>query len=546
MMIVRKALLPWKNCAVAIIYWVLPTLASAAVVLPGVQLSPRQEMVRGNRSEVESLDPHKVSGVTEAHIINDLLEGLVNFGPQGEIVPGVAQSWQSPDQKTWIFSLRPEAKWSNGDPVTAQDFVYSWQRLVDPNTVSPYSTYLKDMQLQNSDEIFKGQQPVETLGIQALNKYTLQMTLSQPLPYFVKMLAHTSVKPVHRATVEQYGEQWTQPGVYVGNGAYSLKEWVVNERITLTRNKRYWDDDRTVINQVKFLPIADNHEIARYRSGELDMIFETVPSATFQQLKQEYAGELHKIPGVATYYYGLNCRKPPFDNVKVRKAVALTLDREVLVEKVKGQWDSAAYSFTPPTVDGYSAVKRPEWASWSQKKRIKAAKSLLQEAGYHSKNPLKFSILYPSLELHQQLAIAISLFWKQALDAEVTLESQEWKSYLENKKLGNFQMIQARWVADYNEPSAFFNILLPGSSNNHFGYDSPQFANCIQQALVTANESQRQAHYQTAEALLATDMPIIPVYHYVDARLIKPYVQGYSLQNAMKIICTKDLYLTKH
>jgi oligopeptide transport system substrate-binding protein len=545
MMTVMRALLQRTNWAVAFIYLVVSTLASAAVVPPGVQLSPRQELVRGNGTEVASLDPHKVSGVPESHIINDLLEGLVNFGPQGEIVPGVAQSWQSADQKTWIFSLRPEAKWSNGDPVTAQDFVYSWQRLADPNTVSPYSTYLKDMQLQNSDEILKGQQPLENLGIQALNDHTLQITLSQPLPYFVKMLAHTSVKPVHRATIEKHGDKWTQPGVQVGNGAYRMQEWVVNEHITLTRNELYWDNRQTIINQVKYLPIQGQHEIARYHADEVDMIHGTVPLAVFQQLKRDCPEELHKNSVAGTYYYDLNNRKAPFDNVKVRQAVALALDRVALVEKVKGQWDVAAYRFTPSAIEG-SQLQDPEWAAWPQKKRIKAAKALLREAGYDSKNPLKFSILYNSSELHQQLAIAVSMLWKQTLGAEVTLESQEWKSYLENRQLGNFQMVRGGWVADYNEASAFLNILLPGSSNNYSGYDCPQFAKSMFQALVASNESQRQAHYQAAEALLATDMPIIPVYHYVDARLIKPYVQGYSLQNAMKIICTKDLYMTQH
>jgi oligopeptide transport system substrate-binding protein len=542
---ILRSILQWRNLAAVIIYLIVPAFSRAAEVPTGVQLSPKQELVRSQGTEVASLDPHKASGQPEANIIHELLEGLVNFGVHGEIVPGVAQSWQSSDQKTWIFSLRPEAKWSNGDPVTAQDFVYSWRRLADPNTASIYSSYLQDMQLQNSQEVLSGNQPVETLGIQALDAHTLQITLSQPLSYLIKMLAHTSVKPVHRATIEKYGDQWTQPGVQVGNGAYKMQEWVVNERITLSRNKLYWDDSRTVINQVKYLPIPDQPEIARYRSGEVDIIYDTVPAEMFQQIKQEYPEELHKIPAVSTYYYELNCRKPPFDNVKVRQALALTLDRTALVEKVKGQWDTAAYTMTPPSIEGAS-VKRPEWADWSQEKRIKTAKKLLQEAGYNNKNPLKFSILYNSLSLHQQLATAVSTLWKQVLGAEITLEKQEWKSYLENRHLGQFQMVRGGWVADYNEPSAFLNILLPESSNNYSGYNSPQFAKWVKQALVASNDSQRQACYQKAEAQLALDMPIVPVYHYVDARLIKPYVQGYSTQNPMKVIYTKDLYITQH
>lgn len=228
----------------------------AATVPAGVELAKEQVLVRNNGAEVSSLDPHKIEGVPESNVARDLYEGLVISDPDGHPIPGVAERWESSDFKVWTFHLRKDAKWSNGEPVTAQDFVYSWQRLADPKTVSPYASYLQYGHLLNIDDIIASKKSPDTLGVKALDDHTLEVTLSEPIPYFYKLLNHSSLSPVNKAAVEKFGDKWTQPENWVGNGAYRLKSWVVNERLVLERNTQYWDNAKTVINQVTYLPIA--------------------------------------------------------------------------------------------------------------------------------------------------------------------------------------------------------------------------------------------------------------------------------------------------
>lgn len=262
-------------------------VAQAANVPAGVQLAEKQTLVRNNGSEVQSLDPHKIEGVPESNISRDLFEGLIISDVEGKPSPGVAEKWDNKDFKVWTFHLRKDAKWSDGSPVTAQDFVYSWQRLSDPNTASPYASYLQYGHIVNIDDIVAGKKPVTDLGVKAIDDHTFEVTLSEPVPYFYKLLVHSSVSPVPKAVVEKYGDKWTQPANIVSNGSYKLKDWVVNERIVLERNTNYWDNAKTVINQVTYLPISSEvTDVNRYRSGEIDMTYNNMPIELFQKLKK--------------------------------------------------------------------------------------------------------------------------------------------------------------------------------------------------------------------------------------------------------------------
>ncbi len=259
------------------------TSAFAADVPAGVQLADKQEIVKNNGSEVQSLDPHKIEGVPENNVTRDLMEGLANNSPDGSIVPGVAESWDNKDFKVWTFHLRKDAKWSNGKPVTAQDFVYSWQRVVDPKTASPYASYLQYAHVENVDDIIAGKKDKSTLGVKAIDDHTFQVTLSEPVPYLVEMTPHYAMKPVYKDAVEKFGEKWTLPANYVSNGAYKLKDWIVNERIVLERNPEYWDNAKTIINKVTFLPISSEvTDVNRYRTGEIDMTYNNMPIELFQ------------------------------------------------------------------------------------------------------------------------------------------------------------------------------------------------------------------------------------------------------------------------
>ncbi|MDM2748897.1 oligopeptide ABC transporter substrate-binding protein OppA [Citrobacter sp. Cs237] len=520
--------------------------AMAAVVPPGVQLAEKQTLVRNNGSEVQSLDPHKIEGVPESNISRDLFEGLIISDVEGKPSPGVAEKWDNKDFKVWTFHLRKDAKWSDGSPVTAQDFVYSWQRLADPNTASPYASYLQYGHIVNIDDIVAGKKPVTDLGVKALDDHTFEVTLSEPVPYFYKLLVHSSVSPVPKAVVEKFGDKWTQPANIVSNGAYKLKDWVVNERIVLERNPQYWDNAKTVINQVTYLPISSEvTDVNRYRSGEIDMTYNNMPIELFQKLKKEIPNEVHVDPYLCTYYYEINNQKAPFTDVRVRTALKLALDRDIIVNKVKNQGDLPAYSFTPPYTDGAKLVE-PEWFGWTQEKRNEEAKKLLAEAGYTADKPLTFNLLYNTSDLHKKLAIAAASIWKKNLGVNVKLENQEWKTFLDTRHQGNYDVSRAAWCADYNEPTSFLNMVLSDSSNNTTHYKSPAFDKIIADTLNAQDDAQRSELYAQAEQQLDKDSAIVPVFYYVNARLVKPWVGGYTGKDPMDNIHVKDLYIIKH
>lgn len=521
-------------------------VAMAADVPAGVTLADKQTLVRNNGSEVQSLDPHKIEGVPESNISRDLFEGLVITDSDGHPIPGVAEKWENKDNKVWTFHLRKDAKWSNGDPVTAQDFVYSWERLADPNTASPYASYLQYGHIVNIDDIIAGKKPITDLGVKALDDHTLQVTLSEPVPYFYKLLPHSSMSPVPRATVEKYGDKWTQPGNLVSNGAYKLKDWVVNERIVLDRNPEYWDNKKTVINQVTYLPIASEvTDVNRYRSGEIDMTYNNMPIELFQKLKKDIPNEVRVTPYMCTYYYEINNQKAPFNDPRVRTALKLAMDRDIIVNKVKNQGDLPAYGYTPPYADG-AKMTPPEWFGWTQEKRNAEAKKLLAEAGYGKDKPLTFNLLYNTSDLHKKLAIATASIWQKNLGANVKLENQEWKTFLDSRHQGTFDVARAGWCADYNEPTSFLNSMLSDSSNNTSHYKSAAFDKIIADTLKVDTEEQRAELYNKAEQQLDKDSVIVPVFYYVNARLVKPWVGGYTGKDPLDNVRVKDLYIIKH
>ena len=516
--------------------------AFAANVPEGTKLAAKQELVKGNGTEVASIDPHKTQGVPESNVIRDLLEGLVNQDADGNTIPGVAERWETTDNKTFIFHLRKDAKWSNGDPVTAEDFVYSFQRAVDPATASPYSWYLDMTTMVNASDIIAGKKDKNTLGIKAIDENTLEIKLASSVPYFVMMMGHTTMKPVHKATVEEFGDQWTKPENFVGNGAFVMSKWVVNERIEMTPNKYYWDNAKTVLTKVTYLPL-ENYvaEMNRFLAGEIDMTYE-LPNEHFKRLQKEHADSLAIKGDLCTYYYSLNTLKPPFDDVRVRKAVSYAIDRNVITKFLLGKGEKPAYGLTPEIVANFDP-ELPEYAKLTQKERDAKAKALLEEAGYNKSNPLKFSLLYNTSENHKKLAVAIGSMWKKTLGIEVTLENQEWKTYLETKNQGNFQVARASWCGDYNEASTFTSLMEGQNTTGGIHYKSDAYDKLTKQAIESTSETERQQLYYDQEKLLAEDMPIIPVYQYVKARLLNPHVGGYAKNNAEDKIYSKDLYI---
>lgn len=518
------------------------SIANGAIVPEGTKLAEQQTLTRNNGTEPQSLDPHKIEGVAESHLARDLFEGLIIINEDGEMEPRLAESWTNEDFKTWQFKLKPNLKWSNGDPLTAHDFEYAWKRLSDPSTGSPYESYLQYGKFANIDEIIKGEKPSSELGVKALDDVTLEITLTEAIPYLPNLLAHTAMVPVPKKVVEANPKDWTNVGKFVGNGAYKLKHWQVNERIVLDRNPSYWDNDNTVINEVTFLPISSEiTEAQRYRAGEID-ITASIPIEQFKKLQKEIPDEMKITPYLCTYYYGINNSRAPFTDKRVREALKLAYDQNLMTNLVKAQGDWPAYSFTPTYIDGIEVTK-PEWFDWPMEKRITKAKELLKEAGYDEKNPLTIQFLYNTSDLHKKLAIASSSMLKQNVGVQFKLDNREWKTYTDSRHSGDYDLVRASWCADYNEPSSFLNMMLSNSSVNTVHYKSAEFDAVMAETLQAKNDQERAKLYQKAEQILDQDSVIIPIFYYANLRLVKPTVGGYTGKNQLGYYYTKDLYI---
>ncbi|WP_122055757.1 ABC transporter substrate-binding protein [Vibrio sp. Evd11] len=535
---ITQALLLGAGLAVA----ATSTLSIAAEVPAGTELAKVQELVRGNGTEVATIDPHKSQGVPESHVIRDLLEGLVNQDGDGNTIPGVAESWETTDNKTFTFHLRKDAKWSNGDPVTAEDFVYSWQRAVDPATASPYAWYMEYTKMANAKDIVAGKKDKSELGVKAVDANTLVVELETAVPYFVMMMGHTTMKPVHKATVEEFGDQWTKPDHFVGNGAFSVDKWVVNERLVLKRNDQYWNNDKTVLNKVTFLPIENQvAEMNRFLSGEIDFT-DDLPIEHFKRMKKEHPEDLSVVGNLCSYYYSFNTKKKPFDDVRVRKAISYAIDRDIVAGAIMGQGQKPAYFLTPEITAGFDP-ELPQYGKMSQKERNAEAARLLEEAGFGKDNPLEFSLLYNTDENHKKVAVALGSMWKKTLGLKVTLENQEWKTYLSSKDTGNFEVARAGWCGDYNEASTFLTLMVSANTTGGQHWGNRDYDTLIDKAINSTSEQERNELYLEAEKLMANDMPIAPIYQYVKTRLLNPHVGGFPTNNAEEKIYSKDLYI---
>ncbi|MGM8620557.1 ABC transporter substrate-binding protein [Enterobacter hormaechei] len=520
------------------------TATWAANVPAGTQLAEKQELVRNNGSEPASLDPHKVESDVEFNIISDLFDGLVSVSPAGEIQPRLAEKWENKDNTVWTFHLRPGITWSDGTPITAEDIVWSWQRLVDPKTASPYASYPGSMRIVNGTDIAEGKKAPESLGVKAINDSTLEVTLTQPNAAFLAMLAHPSLVPIDKVLVGRFGDKWTKPEHFVSSGAYKLSQWVVNERIVAVRNPKYWDNEHTVINKVTYLPISSEAaDVNRYKAGEIDIVY-TVPINQFAQLKKTLGSELDVSPQLATYYYQFNTTRPPFNDARVRKALNLALDKDIIADKVLGQGQRPAWLISQPDIGGVK-LQNSDYASWPMDKRIAEAKKLLAEAGFNDNHPLSFNLLYNTSESHQRIAIAASSMWKKNLGVEAKLQNQEWKTMLDTMHTHNFDAVRYAWIADYDDAATFLNTFRTGDSQNTTQYSNPDYDRALVNAAKSKTAQERGKFYQQAEDLLGRDVPAIPVYHYVRTHLVKPWVGGFT-PDKLGYYYTKDMYIKKH
>lgn len=516
--------------------------AFAANVPDGVTLADDQSFTYRVLDEHSSVDPQIVEDVSGSEIVRDLFEGLISQDADGNPVAGVATEWSSNEDFTeWTFTLREDAVWSDGEPVTANDFVYAWKRLVNPETASPYAWFGELMSLDNASAIIAGEAEVDDLGVEAVDDYTLVARLSAPLPHFDMMMSHASTFPAPEWVIEEHGDQWTRPENIVTNGAYVLSEHVPQERSVRVKSDTYWDAENTVIETVTALVINDeNQALTRFLAGELDRT--EVPIGQFPRLEEEYPDTAVSIPTLCTYYYNFNLRDNGPEAVqdeRVRQALSYAIDRDVIVDQVLQAGQTPAYVFAPV---GMANMDTPEveYEGWTQAERDARAVELMEEAGYGPDGEsISLAILYNTSDAHRQLATIVGQMWEQKLGVSTTLDNMEWNTFLDARENGDFQVSRGGWCADYNDPSTFLDLFNSTSGYNDAAYSNTEVDGLLAEAKVLeeAADINRQI-----EEIVSVEMPIIPVYHYANAYMLNPQIQDWPVNNLEANWYSKDLY----
>ena len=494
-----------------------------------VQIGNREQILHfGNLSEPSDLDPHMVTGVTEHNIISALLEGLVSEDPHDlSPRPGVAAQWTvSDDGHVYTFMLRPNAHWSNGDPVTAADFVYSFNRILSPRRGAPYAYML--FCLKNAESFFKGEVTnFADVGAEATDQHTLTLQLENPVPYFLSLLNHYSWFPVHPPTIEAFGgmdaigSSWTHAENFVGNGPFTLEQWEPNQLIVVKKSNTYWDHETVALNEIHFHPIG-NHNIEErsFRAGQLH-ITGKIPIDRIQHYQQKAPELIRLDPYLGCYYYHFNVTRPPLDDVKLRRALAMAVDRERIAKFVSKGGESPAFCFTPPDTAGYTARARLPYD-------LEKARSLLTEAGYPNGEGMpKIQLLYNTSDDHARYAQVIQQMWKEGLGVEIELVNMEWKVYLAATQAKQYDVARAGWIGDYEDPATFLDMWVTDGGNNRTGWSNREYDSLIETAAVTMDTHDRHELFQQAETILLQEAPIMPIYFYKRKMLIQPSVRGW-------------------
>ena len=518
-------------------------LAACSADKPGVAQGNRDgHLYMGIGGEVQNLDPHTVTGLIESRVLRALLEGLtIKDMHTLEPRPSAASRWDiSDDGLRYTFHLNPQGRWSNGDTVTSADFVYSWKRILSPKLASEYAYNLypiKGARAYHHGEL----KDFSQVGARSAGPLTLEVELESPTPFFLHLLDHSSTYPVHRPTIEKFGviderdTAWTRPANYVGNGAFTLREWKLYRHIIVAKNPRYRDAETIRLNEIHFLPVDDvNVEERMFRADRLH-VSASIPMEKIETYKQERPEALRITPSMGTYYYDLNVSKAPLDDRLVRRALGLAIDRQKLVGILKGG-QLPALALTPPGIGGY----RPPQGIRHDPER---ARQLLADAGYPGgKDFPELEILYNTSEGHRKIAVAIQQMWRSELGVSTRLNNQEWKVYLQSRNNGEHQIARAGWIGDYPDPNTFLDLMTSSSGNNHTRWANADYDQLIAAANRTLNQRRRLRLFERAERILMREMPVIPIYTYVNVKLVHPSVRNWHI-NPMNFHDYRKVYL---
>jgi oligopeptide transport system substrate-binding protein len=502
------------------------------------------ELRIANSGEPDTLDPHHVEGVWENRIIGDVFLGLTTEAADASVIPGAAESWQVSDDGTvYTFELRDHT-WADGTPVTADDFVFALRRILDPAEAAEYASLLytiKNAKLLNEGAL----EGMDQLGVRALDSKKLEITLESPTPYFIEQLTHYTAFPLPKHKVDELGDDWIKPGNIVGNGPYTVIEWLPNTHVKLEKNAAFYDADNVSIDTVYFYPAEErNAATKRFRAGEIDVQYDFA-SEQIDWLKENLPDETRISPWLGIYYYAFNTRKAPFDSPTLRQALAMAIHREAITDKVLRTGELPAYSFVPPGVGNYGEPAYVSWKDAAYQERVAQAKDLLADAGFGPDHPLKVQLRYNTSENHKKIAIAVAAMWKQQLGVETELFNAEVKVHYSDIQEGNFEVARAGWIADYNDAQNFLYLMDSATGVlNYAGYASEEFDRFMAEAAATADLAARADLLRQAEAVSMADMPNIPIYYYVSKDLVATYVEGW-VDNVKDIHRTRWLSVSR-
>jgi len=479
---------------------------------------------RGNGGEPASLDPHFVTAANEDAVISDMLIGLTTQDAEGRPIPGAAERWEtSPDGKTWTFHLR-DHQWSDGTPVTANDFVYAWRRVLDPKSAAPYGAIL--FAFKNAEAISAGKMAPDQLGARAVDEKTLELQLEHPVPYLTQLLGHATAYPVPSQVVERFGREWTNPGNYVSNGPYTLAEWTPNDHIALVKNPRFYDAANVKIDRVVFFPITDpDAGLRRFRARELD-VQDGIPTSQIAFVESTMGEMFHKEIYLANGWLALNLQRKPFDDIRVRQALNLAYDRETMAYKVVNIGQPPSYSLLPPGIANYPGGVEFDFKNMPQAERVKRAQELMRQAGFGPDKPLKTTMTTGPSPDTRRIAAAVQEIWR-AIYVEAEIVQIDPQVYSSNLRSGNFDIAGYGWLADYNDPRNFLFLFLSDNELNYGKYKNPAFDALIHQSDQEQDLEKRGQLLAQAEALLLKDTPIIPNRFQVTLNLVQPYVKGW-------------------
>lgn len=462
-----------------------------------------------NGPEPQSIDPAVLTGQPDGRISSSLFEGLTTRNARGEIIPGAAESWEHDGtHRIYTFHLR-EAFWSNGDPVTANDFAGSWRRILEPATACPYAEIL--FFIQGAEAFQKGElKDWSRVGVKIIDSRTLRVELRAPTPFFPQVAAFVTYQPVHLPSVARYGESWTRPGNIVCNGPYVLQDWIFNDRIELLRNERYWRKDSVRLRRVDALSVTkSNTALNLYLTGQADLIIDKslIPAVLIEKLRPR--PDFHAFTFLANYFYRFNTTRKPFNDPRVRQAFSAAIDRERIVQRITKAGELPATSFVPPGLPGYEPVPG---VSYDAEK----ARRLLAEAGYPGgKNFPRIEVLYNHTDLNEQVAVEIQAMWKNVLGVDIGLRRQEWATYFKALDDLDFDIARSSWVGDYPDPLTFLDCFVSGRGNNRTGWSFPDYDRLIDKSNFEPDPTRRLALLREAEDLLVRQQsPIAPIYYF--------------------------------